>query len=164
MKWLFIALTVCMSSAGDVLCAAGMSQHAEVADLHPRGIVRILRFIVTQRRIIFGGVCYAAAFFALLGLLSDTKLSVAIPATALSFVLDTLAARFLLREHVPWKRWIGVVLVCVGVYLTVRPTSARPAGSPMPPVQAHQDQPSHHQRRPRQLNPEAASAEVLREP
>jgi drug/metabolite transporter (DMT)-like permease len=164
MKWLFIVLTVCMSSAGDVLCAAGMSQGAEVADFHPRGIVRILRFIVTQRRIILGGLCYAAAFVALLGLLSSTRLSVAIPATALSFVLDTIAARFLLREHVPWKRWAGVVLVCIGVYLTVRPTSTGPAGLPSTPVQAHQDQPRHHQRRPRQLDRQSAAAEVLREP
>lgn len=164
MKWLFIALTVMASSAGDVLCAAGMSEGAEVADLHPRAILRLLRFIVTRRRIILGGLCYAVAFFALLGLLSSTKLSIAIPATALSFVLDTIAARFILHEHVPWKRWAGVVLVCIGVFLTVRPASTGSAGTPMPPMQSHQDQPRHHQRRSRQLDQQRASAKVLGEP
>ena len=70
-------------------------------------------------------------FFALLGLLSVAQLSVAVPATALGFVLDTIAARILLRERVPWQRWIGVMCVAAGVVLTVRsgPTRPLPAGS-----------------------------------
>jgi drug/metabolite transporter (DMT)-like permease len=165
MKWLFILLTVCAGSCGDVLCAAGMSEGTVVDDLEPRRLVRVLRYIVTRRKVILGGCAYAVAFFALLGLLSTSALSVAIPATALSFVLDTVAARFLLHEHVPWKRWVGVLCVCSGVALVVGTSPlAGTAGSTRPAVQAHQNQPRHDEARTRQLDEQRAPAEVLAKP
>lgn len=165
MKWIFIVLTVCASSCGDVLCAAGMSEGEEVGDLGPRGILRAVRYIVTRRRVILGGLCYAAAFFALLGLLSTSKLSVAIPATALSFVLDTIAASVLLHEHVPWKRWAGVVCVCAGVALAVQPApSTRTPAAAAPAVQPHEDQACHYQPRANRLHNQRAAAEILPEP
>lgn len=165
MKWIFIVLTVCASSCGDVLCAAGMSEGAEVGDVEGRRLGRALRYIVTRRKVILGGFAYAVAFFALLGLLSTSALSVAIPATALSFVLDTVAARFLLHEHVPWKRWIGVLCVCSGVALVVGTSPlAGTAGSTRPAVQAHQNQTGHDEARARQLHEERAPAEILAKP
>lgn len=165
MKWMFIVLTVCASSCGDVLCAAGMSQGGAVDVLEAGRLTRVLRFIVTRRKVILGGCCYAVAFFSLLGLLSTSALSVAIPATALSFVLDTIAARFLLHEHVPWKRWVGVLCVCSGVALVVsRAPLAGTAGSARPAVQAHQDQASHDQAGARELHEQRAPAEILTKP
>jgi drug/metabolite transporter (DMT)-like permease len=43
-----------------------------------------------------------------------------VPATALGFVVDALGARFFLGKLVHWKRWLGVILVAVGVLLTVQ--------------------------------------------
>lgn len=165
MKWIFILLTVCASSCGDVLCASGMSQGQEVGDLGPHGILRAVRYIVTRRRVILGGLAYAAAFFSLLGLLSTSQLSVAIPATALSFVLDTIAASFLLHEHVPWKRWVGVACVCAGVVLAVQPAPlARTSAAAAPAVQTHQDQAGHDQARADRLHNQGAPAEILAKP
>lgn len=126
MKWPLILLTVFASSCGDILCARGMSEGGELGAFGPGGIGRIVRYIITRRMVILGGVCYATAFFSLLGLLSVAQLSVAVPATALSFVIDTVGARFILGEHVPWKRWAGVVFVTAGVILAVR-TGPAPA-------------------------------------
>lgn len=120
LKWAWILFTVGVSSCGDLLCARGMSEAGELKDFGPRGISRAVRIIVTRRRVILGAVCYAVAFFALLGLLRVARVSVAVPATALGFVTDTLGARFLLKEHVHWKRWAGVLCVTAGVLLTVR--------------------------------------------
>lgn len=129
MQWGLILLTVCSSSAGDILCARGMSQGHELSDFGPSGIVRAIRYIITRRLVILGGICYAASFFALLTLLSVAPLSIAVPATALGFVVDTIGARFLLRERVPWKRWAGVLCVTAGVILTVK--SGTGASSPV---------------------------------
>lgn len=134
LKWALILLTVTTGSCGDILCAKGMSQGGELRDFGPSGLARTIRYIVTRRMVILGGVCYAAGFFSLLALLSVAELSVAVPATALSFVVDTIGARFLLREHVPWKRWLGVLCVTAGVVLVVKsgpslaaPNSVRPS-------------------------------------
>jgi drug/metabolite transporter (DMT)-like permease len=128
MEWPLILIVVFASSTGDVLCAKGMSEGGEL-EVRLSKIGSIFCYIITRRMVILGGICYAVAFFSMLALLSIAPLSIAVPATALSFVLDTIGARFLLHEHVPWKRWIGVMCVTVGVILTVR--SGR-GGAPMP--------------------------------
>jgi drug/metabolite transporter (DMT)-like permease len=128
MEWPLILIVVFASSTGDVLCAKGMSEGGEL-EVRLSKIGSIFCYIITRRMVILGGICYAVAFFSMLALLSIAPLSIAVPATALSFVLDTIGARFLLQEHVPWKRWIGVMCVTVGVILTVR--SGR-GGAPMP--------------------------------
>lgn len=120
LKWALILFTVFASSGGDILCARGMASGGELNDFGPTGLGRAVRYIVTRRMVILGGLCYALAFFSLLGLLSVAQLSVAVPATALSFVVDTIGARYVLREHIPWKRWAGVACVTAGVILTVK--------------------------------------------
>ena len=59
----------------------------------------------------------AISFFAFLTLLSVADLSFAVPATALSFVLETFLAKYVLKERVTAARWAGVGLVACGVAL-----------------------------------------------
>jgi drug/metabolite transporter (DMT)-like permease len=59
------------------------------------------------------------AFYSLLILLSWAPLSVVIPASAFNYVVGTFGAKYLLREQVSVKRWMGVVMVCVGVALVL---------------------------------------------
>ena len=59
----------------------------------------------------------ALSFYALLLLLSWEPISLVIPASALSYVVGTFGAKFILREDVSMARWAGVILVCVGVAL-----------------------------------------------
>ncbi len=169
MEWAYILLTVFSSSCGDILCASGMSEGGELRDLEPGGMRKILREIVTRRRVILGWLCYALSFFSLMGLLSVAALSVAVPATALSFVLDTIGARFILREHVPWKRWAGVLCVTAGVVMVVQPAPAVPAlagaaGTHVAAVQRSKNQPGNHQSGARELNGKRAAVKVLRKP
>lgn len=144
MTWPLILLTVCSSSAGDILCARGMAEGGELENFRP---MSILRAIFRRKLVVLGFVGYATAFFSLLTLLSITQLSIAVPATALGFVVDTIGARFLLHEHVHWKRWAGVLLVTGGVILTVNsgrgPSLPRPGIGPAA-VQADQHQPGNH--------------------
>ena len=61
--------------------------------------------------------CMAVSFFAFLALVSVADLSFAVPATAASYVLQTILARRLLHESISSARWAGVVLVTGGVFL-----------------------------------------------
>ena len=61
----------------------------------------------------------AASFYSLLILLSWAPLSVVIPASAFNYVVGTFGAKYLLNEQVSVKRWMGVVMVCVGVTLVL---------------------------------------------
>lgn len=165
MKWLLILITVFASSSGDVLCASGMSEGEPMED-HGRSILmRSLRYIVTRRKVIPGMLCYAAAFFSMVGLLAMVPLSVAVPATALSFVMDTIGARFILHERVPLRRWLGVGCVCAGVILAVQPPLiTRPAGAGSATIQTHKNQACCDQAGAESLDDEGASAKVFAKP
>jgi drug/metabolite transporter (DMT)-like permease len=57
------------------------------------------------------------AFYSLLVLLSWEPVSFVIPASALSYVVGTLGAKYILGEQISGARWAGVLLVCAGVGL-----------------------------------------------
>ena len=60
-----------------------------------------------------------ASFYSLLVLLSWAPLSVVIPASALNYVVGTVGAKYILKEQVSAKRWMGVATVCAGVALVL---------------------------------------------
>jgi len=59
----------------------------------------------------------AVSFFAYLGLLSFTDLSFAVPVTAVTYVIETVLAKYVLKERVNWLRWAGAAIVLCGVGL-----------------------------------------------
>ncbi len=59
----------------------------------------------------------AVAFFALLGALSLYNVSFVVPVTALSYVAGAVGGITFLRERVTPQRWLGVMLVAIGVTL-----------------------------------------------
>jgi uncharacterized membrane protein len=52
-----------------------------------------------------------------MSLLSIANVSFAVPATAISFVLETLLAKYILKEDVGLRRWAAATLVACGVVL-----------------------------------------------
>ena len=62
-------------------------------------------------------LCMAMSFFAFMLLLSVADLSFAVPATAASYVLETILAKLILKERIDYRRWAGAVLVAAGVSL-----------------------------------------------
>lgn len=59
----------------------------------------------------------AVSFFCFTQLVRVADLSFAVPATAASFVIETLLARLILKEQVSTWRWTGALLVACGVAL-----------------------------------------------
>jgi drug/metabolite transporter (DMT)-like permease len=116
-KWFLVALIVACNACGDLLNTAGMRRHGEVNDLRPTGIARLLRRLVRNGYVLGGIFFMAVAFFALLSLLSIAEVSFAVPATASSFLIETILAKLILREDVHWQRWLGASLVVCGVAL-----------------------------------------------
>ena len=84
--------------------------------------VEIARLIVRALRVSWmwlGVSMMAVAFFALLGALSIYNVSLVVPLTALSYVAGAFGGAVFLRERVTPHRWLGVVLVTIGVTLVV---------------------------------------------
>jgi drug/metabolite transporter (DMT)-like permease len=117
MKWLLVGVIVACNACSDLLNTAGMKRHGEVHHFNPRALGRMAKDLARNPFVIGGIVSMAVAFFALLALLSVADLSFAVPATAVSYMVETLLAKLLLKEHVDWRRWAGAALVASGVVL-----------------------------------------------
>ena len=117
MRFVWIAIIVAATTVGEVLQAAGMRRHGEIRDFRPGAIGRALAMLSRNLFVIGSVVAMAVSFFAYLGLLTISELSFAVPATAITYVLETVLAKYLLKEQVTWLRWAGASLVICGVAL-----------------------------------------------
>jgi drug/metabolite transporter (DMT)-like permease len=117
MKWLLVGIIAVCNTLGDVLNTAGMKRQGEVEDLSPWTLLKMIQKIVRNPLVLGGFSALAVSFFALLSLLSITTVSFAVPATAISYLLETLLAKHILGEDVRWRRWAAASLVACGVVL-----------------------------------------------
>jgi drug/metabolite transporter (DMT)-like permease len=117
MRWLLVAIIALCNTLGDVLNTAGMKRQGEVEDLSPRSFARMVKLIARNSLVLAGFATMTIGFFALLSLLSIASVSFAVPATAASYLLETLLAKYILGEDVRWRRWAAASMVAVGVVL-----------------------------------------------
>jgi drug/metabolite transporter (DMT)-like permease len=117
MRWILVGIIVLCNTFGDVLNTAGMKRYGEVDDLRPQTMLRMAVSILRNPLVLAGLACLALSFFALLALLSIANVSFAVPATAIGYLLETLLAKYVLKEDVHWRRWVGATLVAAGVLM-----------------------------------------------
>jgi bacterial/archaeal transporter family protein len=117
LSWLLVGIVVGSTTIGDALQTIGMRRHGEIHDFRPGALGRVMSALARNWYIIVAVFMMAISFFAFLNLLSITDLSFAVPATAASYIFETLVAKHVLKERINWKRWAGTGLVACGVAL-----------------------------------------------
>ncbi len=117
MNWLLVAIIVVTTTVKDILQAIAMRRHGEIHDFRPGALGKLLRLLASNRNIVVSMVCSAISFFAFLRLVTIADLSFAVPATAASYVFETILAKYVLKERIGGMRWIGAMLVACGVAL-----------------------------------------------
>ncbi|MFY9753438.1 MAG: EamA family transporter [Candidatus Acidiferrales bacterium] len=116
---LFLFLVVVCGTGGELCVTRAMKTLGEVHDFRPRAIVKFLSRAVRVGWMWAGISMMALAFFSLLGLLSLENVSYVVPVTALSYAGGALGAAIFLRERVTPQRWLGVLVVCLGVTIVL---------------------------------------------
>ncbi len=76
--------------------------------------------LFTNPYVLFALGLYAISVLLWLVVLSRVPLSYAYPMVSLSYVLVILASKWILGESISWIRWVGVLLICLGVALIAR--------------------------------------------
>lgn len=114
-----LSLVVGGSVFGDLLKARGMRLLGEPESYRLPAAARFAAAVVRNRWFLLSLAAYAVSFFGFMALLSIEAVSFAVPATATGYVLETLLARWVLRETVSARRWLGAGLVVAGVWLIV---------------------------------------------
>ena len=117
MTWVYIGIIVLATTVGEVMQAMGMRRHGEICDFRPSALGRAAATLARNRFVIASVIAMAVSFFAYMALLSVSDLSFAVPATAVTYVLETILAKYVLKERVTHLRWAGASLVICGVAL-----------------------------------------------
>jgi bacterial/archaeal transporter family protein len=114
--WLGVILMVLADSIGDVLTAKGMRQTKVMISFSFSEILRWLIQIFTNINILIGVSCQAIALLLLISLLSWDDLSLVRPASAISYLITLISAKYILHETINRGRFIGICWIIAGVF------------------------------------------------
>lgn len=117
LSFIFFTLIVVAGTGGELCVSRAMKNVGEAAGFHPAEVARVVLRALRQPWMWAGVSMMALAFFALLGALSMYNVSFVVPVTALSYAAGALGGATFLHERVTRRRWIGVLLVTLGVAL-----------------------------------------------
>jgi drug/metabolite transporter (DMT)-like permease len=122
----FLVVAVITNSFGNLLLAIGMDRMPPfVGTPFPH----YLYLLIANPYVIPGTALSAVYMIAQLSLFSWADLSFVVPVIASSYVVTALLSEFVLGEHVELERWLGVLLICVGVaFVTRTPTETKSDG------------------------------------
>jgi drug/metabolite transporter (DMT)-like permease len=112
---LMLVFFICCSTGGEIAMTYGMKRVGEPESFRPTALLRFFWRAARSGWILLAAPLMAASFYSLLILLSWAPISLVIPASAFNYVVGTFGAKYLLKEDVTLKRWLGVLMVCAGV-------------------------------------------------
>ena len=113
--YFFILLMVVFGPLGNVLLGKGMKRIGAVHVVSLTQVGHLLLRILTSPTIWAGIVSLLSFFLAYMLVLSWADYSYVQPASSVSYAMVALLAHFLLREVISPLRWLGVLIICMGV-------------------------------------------------
>ena len=112
---MILAMVMC-ANASDLMLKQRMSQIGAV-EITPAGLARALRLTITNGSIWMGILFLVGFLVSYMTVLSWADYSYVMPAGAFGYALLMLLAVVFLHERVSPVRWLGVILICLGVFL-----------------------------------------------
>ncbi len=115
----FLLTGVLLNAGAQLLLKAGTNRLG-VITLTADTWTATLSRIVSEGHFIAGIACYVISVFVWILGLSRVPVSVAYPMLSLGYVVNAIAAHYLLGEAVTVQRWLGIGFIVIGVYLVAR--------------------------------------------
>ena len=116
---LLIGSTIVLTVAGNLLIKAGMVEVGVLPDDLSEYPGFLFQALTNLKVILAMSLAFLAAV-SWMGAISMTDISLAYPFMSLAVVLVLLLSGILFEEAVPLNRWIGVVIVCIGLIVASR--------------------------------------------
>jgi drug/metabolite transporter (DMT)-like permease len=105
---LLILLNVILLTSGQLLWKKGLTA---VGGISLSNIMQVLM----SPFIVGGLLLYAVATIVWFAVLSEADLSFAYPLQSMAYIIGMLAAWLILKEVIPMTRWVGVLIIMIGV-------------------------------------------------
>jgi multidrug transporter EmrE-like cation transporter len=124
--FLIILTAICFSVSGELLLKSGMTQvTAQVGVFSFSNLGAVLARLLASPRIITGFGLFGIGAVFWLAALSRVPLSWAYPMLSIGYLLILLFSWLVLKEHVSAGRWLGALVICVGIVLVFRSGTPR---------------------------------------
>ena len=117
---LIILMQVVVMTAGDLLLSKGMKQVGDIAVLSPTLFFMKMSLTIRNVWILTGVACLAISLLLWLAALSRAPLSLAVPMTAMAYILNAFAAKYVLLETISSLRWTATGVIALGVLLLMK--------------------------------------------
>ena len=115
--YIFIFFIVLFAPLGNVLLSKGMKGVGSAKNWALADVFRILTSILSSGFVWMGIASLLAFFIAYMLVLTWADYSYVQPASSFSYAVVALLGYFLLGESVPLLRWVGIFVICVGVFI-----------------------------------------------
>lgn len=113
----FVLFIVLFSPLGNVLLSKGMKGVGSAKNWAASDLVHIFFRIISSGYIWMGIACLLTFFVAYMLVLTWADYSYVQPASSFAYAVVATLGYFLLGEAVPPLRWMGIFVICVGVFI-----------------------------------------------
>jgi drug/metabolite transporter (DMT)-like permease len=118
--YLLISMLICFGPAGDLLMSKGMRGIGSAPSWAPSALFHYALHVASSPLIWFGTLAMIGFFISYTTVLTWADYSYIQPATALTYGVVALLGKYILAERVAPLRWVGIVIVCIGVLIIGR--------------------------------------------
>lgn len=119
---ILILITVCLNTTGQFMMKAGINK---IGKIELSRFLDYLPRVVTSGFVLGGFFAYAVSAALWIVILSRAELSWAFPMVSLSYVLTAILSPLLLGESFSVQRFIGILVICIGVFIVGRTFSGQ---------------------------------------
>ena len=115
--YLMISIMVVFGPLGNVLLSMGMKSVGTIAGLNAAGLLQLFARVLGCGTIWLGIASLLTFFVANMLVLTWADYSYVLPASAVGYGTVALLGHFVLGETVTPMRWLGIVVICMGVFV-----------------------------------------------
>ncbi len=115
--YLMISIMVIFGPLGNVLLSMGMKSVGTIVGLHGTELLEFLGRVLSCGTIWLGIASLLTFFVANMLVLTWADYSYVLPASAVGYGTVALLGHFLLGEAVSPIRWVGIIIICLGVFI-----------------------------------------------
>jgi drug/metabolite transporter (DMT)-like permease len=115
----FLFTGVLLNAAAQLLLKAGTNVLGVISLTRENWVEQAARMAL-QPHFIAGVACYGVSLVVWIIGLSRVPVSIAYPMLSLGYVINAIAAHYLLGESVTLARWLGIGFIVLGVWLVAR--------------------------------------------
>lgn len=116
MAYLILLSSIALAAIGQLALKHGMNKVGHVK-IKLKTLLKTVIKMYTNISVILGTIAFGFSTILWLIVLSKLELSYAYPLVSINYVIVAFASSIFFKEKVSFKRWLSIIIICIGVVL-----------------------------------------------